>query len=90
MLTVEVAAADEDAATKRKIEAVNGLQNYVYGLKSQLADKEGLGGKIADADKKTITAALKESTDWVEENQATATAEELEEKLSGSSLLRLS
>ena len=73
--------ADEDAAVKKKIEALNGLQNYVWSLKSQLADQEGLGSKLADADKKTILATLKESTEWIEENQATATADEFEEKL---------
>ncbi|KAL7412183.1 heat shock protein 70 [Mrakia frigida] len=73
--------ADEDAAVKKKIEALNGLQNYVWSLKSQLADQEGLGSKLPDADKKTILAALKESTDWIEENQSSASAEEFEEKL---------
>lgn len=75
-----VLAADEDATIKRKIEAVNSLQNYLYSLKSQLADKEGLGSKIADDDKKTITAALKEAGEWVEAN-AEAAADEVEEKL---------
>lgn len=87
-------------------------QNYVWSLKSQLADQEGLGSKVRcfllprsssepfanlsasslpllhfrapqlpDADKKTILAALKESTDWIEENQTSATADEFEEKL---------
>lgn len=73
--------ADEDAAVKKKIEALNGLQNYVWSLKSQLADQEGLGSKLPDADKKTILATLKETTEWVEENQATASADEFEEKL---------
>ncbi|CED85068.1 heat shock protein 70 [Phaffia rhodozyma] len=73
--------ADEDAAIKKKIEALNGVQNYVYGLKSQLADKEGLGGKISGSDKKEIESAISEATSWLESESASATVEELEEKL---------
>ena len=50
----------------------------IWGLKSQLGDQEGLGGKIADDDKKTIPATVKETSDWLEENGQTATSEDLE------------
>jgi heat shock protein 5 len=53
----------------------------IWGLKSQLGDQEGLGGKISDEDKKTILATVKETSDWIEENGQTATSEDLEEKL---------
>ncbi|KAI1790564.1 heat shock protein 70 [Ganoderma leucocontextum] len=74
-------AADDEAQRKR-IEALNHLSSFVYGLKTQLADQEGLGGKLEDEDKKAILDAVKETTDWVDEHGQTATAEELEEKLS--------
>ncbi len=74
-------AADDEAQRKR-IEALNHLSSFVYGLKTQLADQEGLGGKLEEEDKKTILDAVKQTTDWVDENGQTATAEELEEKLS--------
>ncbi|KAI1912453.1 ATPase with role in protein import into the ER [Ophidiomyces ophidiicola] len=85
---VEEAAkfADEDKAMKAKIEARNGLENYAFSLKNQVNDKEGLGGKIDDDDKETILEAVKEATEWLDENGATATAEDFEEqkeKLSG-------
>ncbi|KAB5591765.1 glucose-regulated protein [Ceratobasidium theobromae] len=73
--------ASEDEAQRKRIEALNGLQNFIWGLKSQLGDQEGLGGKISDEDKKTILATVKETTDWIEENGQTATSEDLEEKL---------
>jgi len=50
-------------------------------LKSQIGDQEGLGGKISDEDKKTILAAVKEATEWVDINGQTATSDELDEKL---------
>ncbi|KAF8596605.1 heat shock protein 70 [Ceratobasidium sp. AG-I] len=73
--------ASEDEAQRKRIEALNGLQNFIWGLKSQLGDQEGLGGKISDEDKKTILATVKETSDWLEENGQTATSEDLEEKL---------
>ena len=57
------------------------LRSFVYGLKSQLGDQEGLGGKVDDEDKKTILDLVKETTEWIDENGASATADELEEKL---------
>ncbi|KAK2745167.1 ATPase with role in protein import into the ER [Onygenales sp. PD_40] len=72
--------AEEDKAMKAKIEARNGLENYAYSLKNQISDEEGLGGKIDEDDKETIAEAVKETTDWLEENAATATAEDFEEQ----------
>lgn len=73
--------ASEDEAQRKRIESLNSLQNYVWGLKSQVSDAEGLGGKLSDAEKKTILAAVKEATEWVESNGQTAASEELDEKL---------
>jgi heat shock protein 5 len=73
-------ASDDDAQRKR-IEALNSLSSFVYGLKTQLGDQEGLGGKISDEDKKSILAAVKDTTDWIEENGQSASVEDLEEKL---------
>ncbi|OSD03699.1 heat shock protein 70 [Trametes coccinea BRFM310] len=74
--------AAEDEAQRKRIEALNSLSSFVYGLKTQLADQDGLGGKLEDEDKKAILDVVKETTDWIEENGQTATAEDLEEKLS--------
>ena len=78
--------ADEDKATKERIEARNGLENYAFSLKNQVNDEEGLGGKIDEDDKETILEAVKETTEWLDANAATAEAadfEEQKEKLSG-------
>ena len=39
--------------------------------------------QLDDEDKKTILAAVKDTTDWIDSNGQSATADELEEKLSG-------
>ena len=76
----EFAAEDDDA--RKRIEALNSLSSFVYGLKTQIGDQEGLGGKIDDDDRKTLLALIKETTEWTETEGQNATAEELEEKLS--------
>ncbi|WVF69023.1 chaperone DnaK [Kwoniella sp. CBS 6097] len=73
--------ADEDAAVKKRIEAQNSLQNFIFSMKSQVNDAEGLGAKLSSDDKETILAAIKEKTEWLEENPA-AEAEDYEEQLS--------
>ena len=72
--------AEEDKATSERIQARNGLENYVFSLKTQVNDEEGLGGKIDDEDKETLLEAVKETSDWLEENAAEATAEDFEEQ----------
>jgi heat shock protein 5 len=73
-------AAEDDVARKR-IEALNALSSFVYGLKTQISDQEGLGGKIDDDDRKKLLALVEETTEWTETEGQNATAEEHEEKL---------
>jgi endoplasmic reticulum chaperone BiP len=73
--------AAEDEANRKRIEALNSLSTFVYSLKSQLGDQEGMGGKLDDDDKKAILDAVKETTEWIEEYGQTASSDELEEKL---------
>jgi heat shock protein 5 len=73
--------AAEDEAQRKRIEALNSLSSFVYGLKNQMGDQEGLGGKISDEDKKTILATVKDSTSWIDEYGSSASVEDLEEKL---------
>jgi len=72
--------ADEDKAIKGKIEARNALENYAFSLKNQVNDEEGLGGKLDSDDKETLLEAVKEATDWLDENGASATTEDFEEQ----------
>lgn len=74
--------ASEDEDNRKRIESLNALSSFVYGLKSQLADQSGLGGKLDDDDKKSLLAAIKEATEWIDDNGQSATTEEFEEKLS--------
>ena len=73
--------AADDEAQKKRIEALNTLSSYVYGLKSQLGDSDGLGGKLDDDDKKTLLDVIKETTDWIDSEGQSASVDDLEEKL---------
>ena len=61
--------ADEDKKIKEKVEARNDLEGFAYSLKTQLADKEKLGGKLSTEEKETIEKAVEEKIKWLEENQ---------------------
>lgn len=38
--------ASEDEAQRKRVEALNSLSAFVFGLKTQMGDQEGLGGKV--------------------------------------------
>jgi heat shock protein 5 len=61
--------ADEDKKVKELVEARNELESYTYSLKNQIGDKEKLGGKLSDDDKKTIEEAVDETISWLDSNK---------------------
>jgi len=60
--------ADQDKATREKVEAKNSLEGYLYNLKNQLEDKDKLKDKLSEEDKKTVGDAVKEGLDWLDSN----------------------
>ncbi|GAA5997193.1 hypothetical protein JCM5350_000106 [Sporobolomyces pararoseus] len=72
--------AEEDDMIKKKVEARNALENFIYSLKGQLSDTEGLGGKLEGSDKKEIEAELKKAQDWLDEYSASASVEDFDEQ----------
>ena len=50
--------AEEDKANAERITARNGLENYAFSLKNQANDAEGLGGKIDEDDKETVSSTF--------------------------------
>jgi len=74
----EYAAQDEEI--RKKVESGNAFESFLSGLKSQVNDNEGLGGKLDSDDKKTILAEIKKGQDWLEDEGKTATPEDIDEK----------
>uniref|UniRef100_A0A914V5F2 Heat shock protein 70 n=1 Tax=Plectus sambesii TaxID=2011161 RepID=A0A914V5F2_9BILA len=69
----------EDKKIKEHIEARNALEWYAYSLKNQISDKEELGGKLSEADKKTIESAVDDTINWFEFYQE-ASVEDLQQQ----------
>ncbi|GAA5840668.1 hypothetical protein JCM3766R1_000504 [Sporobolomyces carnicolor] len=72
--------AEEDDLIKKKVEARNALENFIYSMKGQLSDTEGLGGKLESSDKKELEAELKKAQDWLDEYSASASVEDFDEQ----------
>eukprot|EP01018_Ginkgo_biloba_P031001 Gb_00216 [translate_table: standard] len=72
--------AEEDKRVKERIDARNNLETYVYNMKSTINEKDKLADKIDSDDKEKIENVLKETLDWLDENQ-TAEKEDFVEKL---------
>jgi len=81
MVTEAEKFAEEDEAQRKRIESLNSLSSFVYGLKNQLADEEGLGGKLEEKDKKSLSTIIKDAQEWIDESGGNASKEDLEEKL---------
>lgn len=60
--------ADDDKKLKERVEAKNELESYAYSLKSQLDDKEKLGGKLSEEEKNKIEEAAQDAIKWIETN----------------------
>lgn len=60
---------EQDKKLREKVEARNSLESIAYSLRNQVNDKEKLGSKLSDEDKKTIEEAVKEAIKFLDENQ---------------------
>merc|ERR1712039_456641 len=70
--------AAEDASTKEKVEAKNGLENYCFTMRNTLQEKK-LRDKFEAGDKDKIEKAIQDALDWLEKNQL-AEKEEFESR----------
>merc|ERR1711907_612736 len=70
--------AEDDKKVKERIDARNALEGYTYSIRNTIED-EKLEDKIDESDRETIQEALKETTDWLDDNQ-NADKEDFEEQ----------
>jgi heat shock protein 5 len=71
--------AEQDKKQKETIDARNGLEGFTYSMKSTIEDEDKLGGKISEEDKETISKAVQETIEWLDEHKD-ADKETLDEK----------
>merc|ERR1711871_1941020 len=68
--------AEEDKKVKDRIDGRNGLEGYCYNLKNTLEDEEkGIADKLSEEDKTTLEEAVKETLEWLDDNQEAEKAE---------------
>lgn len=72
--------AESDKKLKETIDAKNALEGYAYNMRNTIDDKDKLGGKIEAEDKESISDAVKETLEWIDDNKE-ATKEDFEDKL---------
>mmetsp|Transcript_48435 Transcript_48435/g.80496 ORF Transcript_48435/g.80496 Transcript_48435/m.80496 type:complete len:652 (+) Transcript_48435:43-1998(+) len=70
--------ADDDAQ-REKIEAKNGLENYVYNIRNTIND-DNVASKLSEADKKSINDIVDQTVQWIDNLAAPANKEEYEAK----------
>merc|ERR1711959_35577 len=68
----------QDEEHKQRVDAKNGLENYVYSIRNTVNDPK-LEGKIPDEDKAAITKIVDEAVKWLDTNQ-TASKDDFEAK----------
>jgi heat shock protein 1/8 len=78
MLAKAAAMKEEDDKMRKKIEAKNKLESFVYGVKSSL-NEEQVKAKLSEAEHKRVLDAIEECLQWIEA-RTDATEQELEEK----------
>jgi len=72
--------AEEDRKIKERVDARNSLETYAYNMKNSVEDDDKLANKLEDEDKLAVEEAIKETLDWLDDNQ-NAEKEEYEDKL---------
>lgn len=70
--------AEEDRKVREKVDAQNKLETYIYNMKNTINDK--LAEKIDSDDREKIESALKEATEWLDDNQ-NAEKQDYDEKM---------
>jgi L1 cell adhesion molecule like protein len=68
---------EEDNTNRRKVEAKNELETFIYNLKSTADNKET---KLSESERETLQTIVSEGMEWLDNNQS-ATIEDFEGKL---------
>ncbi|KII62793.1 78 kDa glucose-regulated protein [Thelohanellus kitauei] len=67
--------ADEDKKSAEKAKAKSDFESHLYSIRNQLKDESGMGGKIAEEDKKALNSAVDDSIAWLDNNPSASVEE---------------
>ena len=72
---------DEDEKLKKKVEAKNNLEHFIFTIKSALEEKEKIGDKLSEEEIETLETTAKDAQEWYDNETEEADAEEIETKM---------
>ncbi len=72
--------SDQDKQVKERVEARNELESLAYSVKTQIKDKEKLGGKLSEDELSSIEKAADEAISWMEANPQAEASDYKEQK----------
>lgn len=72
---------DEDEKLKKKVEAKNSLEQYIFTVKMAIEDKEKLQGKISEEEIESLESAAKEAQEWLDTEAEDSEAEDIESRI---------
>lgn len=72
---------DEDEKVKKKVEAKNNFEQYIFTVKMAVEDKDKLKDKISEDEVESLEKAAKEAQEWLESEADDADAEDIEGRM---------
>ncbi|KAG0359250.1 ATPase with role in protein import into the ER, partial [Podila minutissima] len=72
--------AEEDRLLKERVDAKNELESYVYSVKNQMGDQDGLGAKVSNEEKSEVLDRVKDLEHWLANEGGAASKDLLNEK----------
>ncbi|KIK68869.1 hypothetical protein GYMLUDRAFT_213639 [Collybiopsis luxurians FD-317 M1] len=69
--------AEQDKQQRKRIESLNNLTNFIYGLKDQLKKED----KLTNHDKQEVAASIEDAISWIDKHSSNASMEDIEDKL---------
>lgn len=83
LLYLVLTCSTQDKLQRQHVESLNNLSSFIYNLRDQIKDKEGLGGKLSQKNKHELSTAVEEGLAWIDQYGPNALLEDIEEKLTG-------
>lgn len=71
---------DEDEKVKKKVEAKNNLEQFIFSVKTAVEDKDKIKDKLEEEEIEELETAAKDAQDWLDNDSEDADGDEIEEK----------
>lgn len=72
---------EEDEKLRKKVEAKNSLEHFIFSVKSTIEDKDKIKDTLSEEDVEALEAAAKEAQEWLDTEADEAEVEDIESRL---------